>query len=126
MDLTREHHNLSEYRAELEAAEARLQDAESDVLALTQIVAGLEARVARLDGGIKAEPSKPEERPAERPALQAAVADPPPRRKRRGLKKMLRVLMDDDETRDVDQVMAALALTNTFRDDLPKRSSVSN
>jgi multidrug resistance efflux pump len=119
MELARETQNLREYRVELEAAEARLREAEADVFSLNQIVAGLEARIARL----KNEADTPAESGEPEPPSGAA---PQPRRKRRGLKKVLRAMMADGETRTVDEVLAALAEHESFRDDLPHRNSLVN
>lgn len=123
MEFTREHQNLTEYRAELEAAEARLQDAEADVVALGQIVAGIEARLAKAEGKGAAAPEEvPQESATSKPQKQAAK----PPRKRRGLKKALRKIMADGETRTVDDILAALGETEAFRDALPARTSLSN
>lgn len=126
VDFTRENELLREYRAELETAEARLRDAQTEADALRQIVAGIELRVSRLTPEPPDESAQPDVSAAGMVAEAKGPWSPPPPRRRRGLKRVLRSVMADSVPRTVDEVAEALAAHELFRGEPPVRASLQN
>lgn len=123
VDIAREVELLREYRNELVAAEEQLRDHQAETEALRQIVAGIESRVTRLGGTVPSH--SPDKLTAAEPRGIRPLK-PPPRRKRRGLKNILRSIMADGEPRNLAQIAEAVTAHEVFKDEPPAPASLQN